>query len=110
MKIKDLLEPIKKDLEKTIRIYGEDEYDYDDHDPHVELMYGDTYRDIDDIYFHVEDDGDVVLRINTESLIEPKEKYDIYRFLEDMEKVMNKYDMTFAYSWNNEKIEIKYLR
>ena len=111
MKIKELLIPILKDLEETIKVWGEDEYEFENNEPHIELMYGDTYHNIDDIYFIVEDDGDVVLRINTDCLIDftPKKGYDVYRFLEDMEKVMAKYDKTFAYNWNDEGINIKYL-
>ena len=111
MKIKCLLKPILIQLQDTIELYGEEEYDYDNHQPHVELMYGDTYQNIDDIYFIVEDDGDVVLRINTDELIEEQkiEKYDLYRFLDDMEKVMSKYNKTFAYNWDDKGIYIKYL-
>jgi hypothetical protein len=111
MKIKELLIPILIDLEEAIKIWGEDKYEFENHEPHIELMYEDTYHDINDIYFIVEDDGDVVLRINTESIVDEtqKKKYDLYRFLEDMEKVMEKYDKTFSYNWNDEGINIRYL-
>lgn len=111
MKIKELLIPILIDLEEAIKIWGEDKYEFENYEPHIELMYEDTYHDINDIYFIVEDDGDVVLRINTESIVDEtqKKKYDLYRFLEDMEKVMEKYDKTFSYNWNNEGINIRYL-
>lgn len=111
MKIKELLIPILIDLEEAIKIWGEDKYEFENYEPHIELMYEDTYHDINDIYFIVEDDGDVVLRINTESLVDEtqKKKYDLYRFLEDMEKVMEKYDKTFSYNWNDKGINIRYL-
>lgn len=103
--------PILIDLEEAIKIWGEDTYEFENYEPHIELMYEDTYHDINDIYFIVEDDGDVVLRINTECLVDEdqKKKYDVYRFLEDIEKVMEKYDKTFSYNWNDEGINIRYL-
>lgn len=111
MKIKKLLIPILEDLEKAIETWGEDNYEYDDNEPHVEVMLGDSYHYIDNIYFIVEDDGDVVIRINTDCPINetPEKGYDVYRFLEDMEKIMARYDKTFAYNWNDEGINIKYL-
>lgn len=108
MKIKELLHPILKDLEETIETYGEDEYDFDGWEPHLELMYKDTYHMVDDIYFIVEDDGDVVLRINTDHLTEQVKKYDVYSFIDEIEKLMDKYDMTFLYEWDEKGIRITY--
>ena len=69
MKIKELLNPLLENLAEVVELYGEDEYTYDADNPSISLMYKDSYYIIDDIYFIVEDDGDVVLRINTDGLL-----------------------------------------
>ena len=109
MKIKELLQPVKEQLEQVINTEGENEYDFDEWEPHLELMYGDTYHHIDDMYWIVEDDGDVVLRVNTDHLIdEPSEKFDEYRMLEDITKVIRKYDKAVLWHWDDEGIHLKY--
>lgn len=108
MKIKEILQPVKDQLEQVINTEGENKYNFDEWEPHLELMYKDTYHIVDDIYFIVEDDGDVVLRINTDYLTEPVKKYDVNTFIDEIETIMDKYDMTFLYEWDEKGIRITY--
>lgn len=68
MKNKELLIPIKKEIEKAIQTYGEDEYYHIDDDlnknPTWHVMIEDYYFAVEDFYIIVEDDGTLVLRIN----------------------------------------------